>query len=56
MKIMNKNERDRKIEEVLNSIRQGYSKLERIEEDLAEVRRKRSEMIFQNNNKSGDKV
>jgi len=41
MKIMNKNERDRKIEDVLNSIHQGYDKLERIEEDLAKVREKR---------------
>jgi len=39
--LLNQSERDRKIEEVLMSIHQGYDKLERIEEDLAKVRENR---------------
>ena len=39
--LLDQSERDRKIEEVLMSIHQGYDKLERIEEDLAKVREKR---------------
>ena len=41
MILLNQSERDRKIEEVLMSIHQGYDKLERIEEDLAKVRENR---------------
>ena len=45
MILLNQSERDRKIEEVLLSIRQGYDKLERIEEDLAKVREKRDTIL-----------
>lgn len=48
-------EHDRKIESILNSITQGYEKLERIESDLEEVRRKKGEIIFQNDITCGDK-
>ena len=50
------NEQDRKIESILNSINKGYEKLEKIDHDLEEVRKKRSELIFQNNDKLGDKA
>ena len=39
--LLNQNEKDKKIDQVLESIHQGYSKLERIEEDLAKVRENR---------------
>ncbi len=45
---MNQSEKDRKIESIRFSINQGYEKLSRIESDLEEVRRKRGEIIFQN--------
>ena len=46
--VMNQSEKDRKIESIRFSINQGYEKLSRIESDLEEVRRKRGEIIFQN--------
>ena len=47
----------KKIEDVLNSIHQGYDKLEKIEEDLTEIRKKREEIIFTKNHQTnlGDK-
>jgi len=39
--LLNQNEKDKKIDQVLESIHQGYYKLERIEEDLTKVRENR---------------
>ena len=49
MILLNQNEKDKKIDQVLESIHKGYDKLERIEEDLAKVRENR-DTIFKSNN------
>ena len=52
---MKTNNSEQKIDQVLESITQGYERLERIESDLEDIRRKRGEMYFNRTNQ-GDKA